>query len=72
MINEELLKELYKDYEEIDNIPLKMLFREIMKLVDNYIDLKDKIDKAIEILHDDNYCHIEKLQKINEILGDKE
>lgn len=39
----------------------------------NYRDLLEKrIDKAIEILHDDNYCHIEKLQKINEILGDKE
>ena len=38
----------------------------------DYEELKAKIDKAIEILHDDNYCHIEKLQKINEILGDKE
>ena len=39
---------------------------------DNEEYLNNKIDKAIEILHDDNYCHIEKLQKINEILGDIE
>lgn len=38
----------------------------------DYENLQTKINKAIEILHDDNYCHIEKLQKINEILGDKE
>lgn len=35
-------------------------------------ELSEKIDNVIEILHDDNYCHIEKLQKIKEILGDKE
>lgn len=38
----------------------------------DYENLQQRIDKAIEILHDDNYCHIEKLQKINEILGEKE
>lgn len=33
---------------------------------------KEKIDKAIEILYDDNLCHVEKLQEIHKILGDKE
>lgn len=38
---------------------------------DLYIAL-NKIDKVIEILYDDNLCHVEKLQEIHKILGGKD
>ena len=58
------LEELYENSEWWHN-----RFKAVQR---DYENLQQRIDKAIEILHDDNYCHIEKLQKINEILGDKE
>ena len=44
----------------------------VFELSEENKQLQQRIDKVNEILYDDNLCHIEKLQEIHKILGDKE
>lgn len=44
----------------------------VFELSEENIELRQRIDKVNKILYDDNLCHIEKLQEIHKIIGDKE
>ena len=71
------MKDLYvhgivKDYDKSINSINKYLFTENERLNAIIDDYEERIDKVNKILYDDNLCHIEKLQEIHKILGDKE
>ena len=58
------------DMEEV--MKEKSTLEYIHKLQQENKQLKEDIKKVNEILYEDNLCHIEKLQEIHKILGDKE
>ena len=46
--------------------------RDIELVLKHIWELEDKIDKAFKMVSNEKYLHIERLEKIKDILGDKE
>ena len=56
----------------LDRNTWKQILNYITNLQQENKQLKDKINKALKMVSNEKYLHIERLEKIKDILGDKE